>query len=460
MHFPARMLFNNLIMTNKSDTVFSDKALLLLFLPIAGELALHYSVGIFDSMMVSSVGEAAVSGVSLMDFVISFFNSLLTALAVGGGVVVGQHIGNMQEKESSAAAMQTLLLLSVSGVVLCAAALLLQPLIVNSLFGDLAPEVRRHATVYFEIIAFSLPFLGIYSAAAAVFRAHGNTALPLRIMIAANILNVAGNAFTIYIMNMETRGVAIATLGARVFSAVVITVLLLKQTPRKEISAFLRPDISAARRIIRLGIPYSFENGMFYLGRILVLIMVASFGTASIAANAVAQAIVLFQVLPGMAAVTGITVVVARCVGAEDFKKAEHYNNRIAGGIYLFHFASCMLILLLLPLIMQLYNLSPEATRLTKQIVMLHAFFTMAVWPASYALPATFRAAGDTRFPMIVSVSCMLLCRVGFSYILGIVLGMGVVGVWLGMFGDWIVKGIIFIIRYRSRKWQNFRLVN
>ena len=450
------MLFNNLIMTNKSDTVFSDKALLLLFLPIAGELALHYSVGIFDSMMVSSVGEAAVSGVSLMDFVIS----LLTALAVGGGVVVGQHIGNMQEKESSAAAMQTLLLLSVSGVVLCAAALLLQPLIVNSLFGDLAPEVRRHATVYFEIIAFSLPFLGIYSAAAAVFRAHGNTALPLRIMIAANILNVAGNAFTIYIMNMETRGVAIATLGARVFSAVVITVLLLKQTPRKEISAFIRPDIPAARRIIRLGIPYSFENGMFYLGRILVLIMVASFGTASIAANAVAQAIVLFQVLPGMAAVTGITVVVARCVGAEDFKKAEHYNNRIAGGIYLFHFASCMLILLLLPLIMQLYNLSPEATRLTKQIVMLHAFFTMAVWPASYALPATFRAAGDTRFPMIVSVSCMLLCRVGFSYILGIVLGMGVVGVWLGMFGDWIVKGIIFIIRYRSRKWQNFRLVN
>ena len=333
-------------MTNKSDTVFSDKALLLLFLPIAGELALHYSVGIFDSMMVSSVGEAAVSGVSLMDFVISFFNSLLTALAVGGGVVVGQHIGNMQEKESSAAAMQTLLLLSVSGVVLCAAALLLQPLIVNSLFGDLAPEVRRHATVYFEIIAFSLPFLGIYSAAAAVFRAHGNTALPLRIMIAANILNVAGNAFTIYIMNMETRGVAIATLGARVFSAVVITVLLLKQTPRKEISAFIRPDIPAARRIIRLGIPYSFENGMFYLGRILVLIMVASFGTASIAANAVAQAIVLFQVLPGMAAVTGITVVVARCVGAEDFKKAEHYNNRIAGGIYLFHFASCMLILL------------------------------------------------------------------------------------------------------------------
>lgn len=447
-------------MTIKGDTNFSDKALLLLFLPIAGELALRYTVGIFDSMMVSSVGEAAVSGVSLMDFVISFFNSLLTALAVGGGVVVGQHLGNSQHKESSGAAMQTMLLLAASGLALCAIALALQPLIVNSLFGNLAPDVRHHASVYFRITAFSLPFLGIYSAASAVFRAHGNTALPLRIMIATNLLNVAGNAFTIYIMNMETQGVAISTLGARVFSAALITAMLFSQTPRREFRTLLRPNISAARRIIRLGIPYSFENGMFYLGRVLVLIMVASFGTASIAANAVAQAIVLFQVLPGMAAATGITVVVSRCVGAGDFKKAEHYNNRIAGGIYLSHLASCLIVIALLPLIMHLYSLSPEATRLTERIVMLHAVFTVAVWPASYALPSTFRAAGDTRFPMMVSVSCMLLCRVGFSYILGVCLGMGVVGIWLGMFGDWVVKGAIFLTRYRSRKWQNFRLVN
>lgn len=446
-------------MTKSNDTYFSDKALLLLFLPIAGELALHYSVGIFDSMMVSSVGEAAVSGVSLMDFVISFFNSLLTALAVGGGVMMGQHFGNSQKEESSDVAVQSVLLLAMAGIILSAIIYALQPFIINRLFGELAPEVRRHATEYFNIIAASLPFLGIYSAAAAAYRAYGNTTLPLRIMIIANLLNVAGNAITIYLLDMETRGVALTTLGARIFAAVVITVMLLRILTNNGNLLRYHLYFPTIRKIIRLGVPYCFENGMFYLGRVLVLIMVASFGTASIAANAVTQAIVLFQVLPGMAAVTGITVVVSRCVGAAEFRKAEYYNHRIVGGIYIFHLVSCAAVIILMPLIMHLYNLSAEATVLTRQLVLLHAGFTVMIWPVSYALPATFRAAGDTRFPMYVSVTCMLLCRVGFSYILGITMGLGVLGIWLGMFGDWIVKGVIFILRYRSRKWQKFRLV-
>lgn len=441
-----------------SNTDFSDKALLLLILPIAGELALHYSVGIIDTMMVSGIGEAAVSGVSLMDFVISFFNSLLTALAVGGGVVVGQHIGNSQGRQGSGAAVQTIMLLAASGVALAAVACALRPFIVGRLFGELAPDVARYAGDYFPVVALSLPFLGIYSAAAAVYRAYGNTALPLRIMAVANALNIAGNAVAIYALGAGTRGVALSTLGARVFAAAAIIALLLRRLPLRGLAA-LRVRPRMMRSIARLGTPYSFENGMFYLGRVLVLIMVASFGTASIAANAVAQAITLFQVLPGMAAVGGITVVVSRCVGAGDFSRAEHYTRRIVGGIYIFHIVSCAAVCGLLPLIMRLYNLSPEATGLTVRIVVLNALFTIAVWPVSYALPATFRAAGDTRFPMAVSVACMIVCRVGFSWLLGIHAGMGVVGVWLGMFGDWIVKGAIFLVRYRSRRWQRYRLV-
>jgi putative MATE family efflux protein len=446
-------------MTKPHDTNFSDKALLLLFLPIAGELALHYTVGIVDSMMVSSVGEAAVSGVSLMDFVVSFFNSLLTALAVGGGVVVGQHLGNSQSRESSGVALQTILLLGLSGVLLSAIVYALQPVIVNRLFGPLAPEVRSHATAYFSLIAASLPFLGIYSAAASVFRAYGNTRLPLRTMVVANLLNVAGNAAAIYLLDMGTRGVAAATLGARIFAAAAITAMLLRRMSASGTMPQICLHLPTMRRIARLGIPYSFENGMFYLGRVLVLIMVASFGTASIAANAVTQAIILFQVLPGMAAVTGITVVVSRCVGAGSYTKARYYTRHIVKGIYLAHIVSCIAVTAFLPTLMRLYNLSPEAIGLTRQLVMIHALFVVTVWPASYALPATFRAAGDTRFPMRTGVACMLFCRVGFSWLLGIEMGMGVVGVWLGMFGDWIVKGTIFLLRYRSCKWQQFRLV-
>lgn len=446
-------------MTHHSDLRYTDRALLLLILPVAGELALHYAVGFADTLMVAGVSEAAVSGVSLMDFVVSFFNSVLTALAVGGGVVVGQHYGGHRREESSSAVAQTLLLLAAAGAALAVIAAWLTPFVTGRLFGHLAADVRTAASTYYGTILLSLPFLGIYSAGAAAFRAYGNTALPLRIMIIANLLNVAGNAVAIYALSLGVRGVALATLGARILAAAAVVALLLRRMARAGMPIRMRLRMRMSAKIARLGVPYCFENGMFYLGRVLVLIMVASFGTASIAANAVAQAVVLFQVLPGMAAVTGITVVVARCVGAGDYRLAEHYTARIVRGVYLSHAVSCIAVCAALPLILSAYGLSAEATELARRIVLIHAAFVMVVWPMSYCLPATFRAAGDTRFPMKVSVACMIACRVGFSWLLGVWMGMGVVGVWLGMFGDWIVKGAIFILRYRGRRWQSFRVV-
>lgn len=439
---------------------FSNRDILLLFLPIAGELLLHYTVGIVDSIMVGSVGEAAVSGVSLMDFVISFFNSLLTALAVGGTVVIGQYLGNADRLRAADAAVQMVLLMALAGTLLALAAYALQPFITGRLFGDLAPDVRRHADVYFGILAASLPFMGVYSAGAAVFRSIGNTVLPLRIMILANVLNVAGNAVLIYGFDMETEGIALPTLAVRVLSAAAILLLLAVHARRRGVVPRFRVSMGIARSFFVVGVPYSFENGMFYLGRVLVLIMVASFGTASIAANAVAQAVTLFQVLPGMAVAAGIPLVVSRCVGAGDFRLARLYNRRIVTGIYAAHLASCALVTALLPVVLDVYGLSPEATSMARDIILVHALFVVLVWPMSYALPATFRAAGDTRFPMVVSVTCMLLCRVVFSYILGISFGLGVLGVWLGLFVDWMVKGLVFLLRYLSGKWQNYRLVD
>ena len=161
-----------------------------------------------------------------------------------------------------------------------------------------------------------------------------------------------------------------------------------------------------------------------------------------------------------MAAAAGIPLVVSRCVGAGDFRLARLYNRRIVTGIYAAHLASCALVTALLPVVLDVYGLSPEATSMARDIILVHALFVVLVWPMSYALPATFRAAGDTRFPMVVSVTCMLLCRVVFSYILGISFGLGVLGVWLGLFVDWMVKGLVFLLRYLSGKWQNYRLVD
>ncbi|XMB29037.1 MATE family efflux transporter [Paenibacillus sp. BR2-3] len=213
------------------------------------------------------------------------------------------------------------------------------------------------------------------------------------------------------------------------------------------------------RKILSIGAPYGLENGLFYLGRIIVLSLVASFGTAAIAANAVSGTIVMFQVLPGIAIGLGLTVVISRCVGAGDYEQAKYYTKKIMGIVYVTHVISCALVLALLPVILKVYGLSEAATSLTTQIVWWHAAFTLFIWPLGYTLPVTFRSSGDAKFPMIVGMLTMFLCRIALAYFLGIYLDMGMFGTWIAMFMDWIVKAILFLHRYISGKWTKFHAI-
>ena len=486
----------------KNVRFFTDKMLWTLFLPLMAEQFLKYTVGIADSMMVSGIGEAAISGVSLIDFVISLFNSLFTALAIGGSVVVSQYIGKGLPGQAGRASLQLLWLNALLSLLVMLGLYLLRPFILGCLFGNLDADVESHARVYLDITALSLPFLAVYSAGAAIFRCAGNTVLPMKIMLGMNLLNVVGNAVFIYGLDMETAGAAWSTLLSRFLSAVLVCFCLfrarlpfmqaLKPVPdseeryREEAWSGLGSgnpawigsspgagsgqkfrkgkkkiaDASILGKILKVGFPYGFENCMFYMGRILVLGMVASFGTSSIAANSVAGSIVLFQVLPGMAIVAGMPVVIARCVGAGDYAQAKFYNRKIIGYTYLCHIVSCLLVLLLLPLVLRVYGLSDVTALLTRRIVWLHALFTLLLWPLCYVLPTTFRASGDVRFPMWVSILSMIFCRLLFSWIFGIVLGGGVVGIWLGMFVDWFAKGVVSLWRYFSGKWMEFRLLH
>lgn len=446
---------------------YSDKMLWALFLPLMAEQFLKYSLGIADSMMVSGIGEAAISGVSLIDFVISLFNSLFSALAIGGSIVASQYLGKGMKGQAGNASVQLIWLSGALSVLATCGIYLLRPFILSRLFGDLAPEVELNAGIYLDITALSLPFLAVYSAGAAIFRCARNTVLPMKIMIGANLLNVGGNALLIYALDMEVAGAAWATLISRILSAVLVIAFLIKaripfmQDARLHSlsSAFSTEYRGSVGKILKVGMPYSFENGMFYLGRVLVLAMVAAAGTSALAANSVAGTIILFQVLPGMAIVAGMPVVIAHCVGAGDYVQARFYNKKILGYTYLCLLASCVLVVAALPLTLRIYGLPEQTSAWIREIVWLHALFTVLFWPLCYVLPTTFRAAGDVRFPMWTSILSMIFCRLLFSYLFGIVLEGGVVGIWLGMFVDWVAKAVVFVFRYFSGKWTQFRLI-
>jgi len=321
--------------------------------------------------------------------------------------------------------------------------------------------VRHDASHYLVFSAISAPFLAVYAAAAAIFRTMSNAKLPMYIMAAANLLNVLLTAISIYTFHTGILGIAISTLIAKMLACFVIVYLLLDIRLKLHIrkSFIYKFDYEIIKKILNIGVPYGFENSMFYVGRIIVLSLVSLFGTASIAANAVGGTIVMFQVLPGMAIGTGLSVVVSRCIGANDFAQAKFYVRKSMISIYIVQLFSTVVILLLLEPLLLVYNLSSEAINLTRQIVWYHGIAMCLIWPLAYTYPIVFRAAGDAKYPMIVNLVCMFACRVILAYVFALTFDLGMIGTWFAMFADWAVKAVFFTIRYLKGTWMKFKAI-
>lgn len=377
--------------TVATNRLFSNQDLLKLFLPVIIEQFLEYLVGLADSIMVAHVGESAISGVSLVDFVMALLISLFAALSTGGAVIAGQYMGRKQMEDTREAANQLVWFSGAISVVIMFLVYLGKPFILDGLFGQITDEVRRDADTYLTITALSIPFLALYNAGAAVFRTMGNSKLPMpmKVMLYMNIAHAVGNAILIYGFGFGVEGVAIPTLVARIAAAVVVLAMAFntKQSLYLKKSVTHKINWPMIQRILSIGVPYGLENGLFYLGRIVMLSLVAAFGTAAIAANAVSATIVMFEVLPGMAIGLGLTVVISRCVGAGDYEQVRYYTKKVMGFVYAAHVVSNSAVLALLPSILHVYGLSEAATALTTKIVWYHAAFGVTIWPLAYILP-------------------------------------------------------------------------
>jgi len=443
--------------------MFTNRELRHLFLPLVVEQALEFLVGLTATLFVSSVGEAAVSGVSLVDAIIMLLIAAFGALATGGAVVAGQYLGNRQPDKANEAVRHLFWLAAVASLAVTAFLYIGTPWILDGLFGAITPEVRHHASTYLALVNASIPAIALYAAAAAVFRTIGKTRVTMYVAALMNVGNIVASAVLIYGFHLGTVGVGIASLGSRVLAAAVMVALALNRA----LPVFLRfsgkivdqlrgPMVAA---ILKIGVPFAVENGLFHVGRILVLSLISGFGTAAIAANAVGTAISVFQVLPGMAIGLGLTTVISRCVGAGDFDQARFYHRKIIRLVYVTNMALSLLILAGLPWILGAYHLSPEATSLAWMLLLIHTAGVLTIWPLGLTLPVTLRATGDARFPLAVSLSTMVACRLVLAYVFGVGLGMGVVGAWLAMVCDWAVRSVFFVGRYRSGRWMQFRVV-
>ena len=423
---------------DRSHYLFDNKALTALIIPLIVEQLLAVLVGMADSIMVANVGEAAVSGVSLVDNIMVLLINIFAALATGGAVVAGQYLGQKREKDACIAAKQLIWFIFLCSVGITAIVYLGRNFILHSVFGAIDADVMSSANTYLMIVTASIPFIALYNGGAAIFRAMGNSKVSMQVSIVMNVINVAGNAILIYGFHRGTEGVAIPTLVSRMVAAILILGLLCNQTRVLHLEKTLRYHLngSMVKRILNIGVPNGLENSMFQLGKILVLSLVSTFGTSAIAANAVSNAVALFQILPGMAISLAVTTVISRCVGAGDYEQAKYYTRKLLKITYCCMAVTVALIFAVLPLIMKVYNLSAGTSAESEKILLFHGCSAILVWPIAFNLPAVFRASGDVRYSMITSIVSMWIFRIAFSYILGKYMGIGVFGVWIAMIID------------------------
>lgn len=436
--------------------MFDNQMLVRLIIPLIIEQFLTVTVGMADSVMIASVGEAAVSGVSLVDTVNILLINVFAAMATGGAVVAGQYLGQKRQKEACKAADQLVLFITFFSIIIMVLMYLCKNWILHGVFGKIDSDVMGYANTYLVIVSLSIPFIALYNGGAALFRTMGNSNISMIITLIMNIINVIGNAILIYGFQMGVAGAAIPTLFSRIVAAVLIIVLLRKQVLLVHLTKpfQFKLNFHFIKKILRIGVPNGLENSMFQLGKILVLSLVAGFGTASIAANAVSNTIANFQILPGMAIGLATITVVSRCVGAGDYEQVRFYTRKLLRITYLSMILINIIIDLGLPLILWIYNLTPETGMITKQLILYHSICCVTIWPFSFTLPNALRASNDVRFCMVTSIVSMWVWRIAFSFVLAQFLHLGVFGVWVAMTIDWLFRAICFVIRYRGSRWQ------
>ena len=443
------------------NLLFPRRALWMLLIPLIIEQMLNSLMGMVDTLMVSRVGAEAISAVSLVDSINNLVLQVFAAMAAGAAIICSQYLGRKDEKGCNDAAKQIVLtVVVISSVIMIIGVGFRKPLL-HLIFGSVEEAVMTNAQMYFLITALSYPFIALFQAGAAFYRACGNSKFTMKTALIANVANIVGNTLFIFVLQMGAAGAAISTLISRALCAFVVFYALRKPGYAIQLKNYfsIRPDLNLIVKILAIGVPSGIENGMFQFGNLAIQSTVSSLGTAAIAAQAMT---IIFENVNGMAAVgigIGLMTVVGQSIGAGRQEEAKYYIVKLAGYAEVAMIISCILVYIAARPVTVLAGMSEESTALCMQMILAITIVKPLLWVPSFTPPNGLRAAGDVRFSMITATLTMWLCRVALSIFLMRVVKTGPIGVWYGMFADWGVRGVIFTIRFVRGKWLRFKVI-
>jgi len=445
----------------ESNKRFSNRFLLALILPLFIEQFLVMLIGITDTLMISYVGEAAVSGVSLVNMFFTIFIYIFVALASGGAVVVSQYIGNKDRLKGGLAAGQIIMIGTLLSLVSMVLVLTFNNQILSMLFGQVDQAVMDASIIYLKIAAYSLPAIAIYNGGAALYRSMGKNKTIMYISLITNVINMIGNAIGVFVLKAGVAGVAWPSFISRVLAAVVMIAFCFSSSNEiiLKFKDIIRWNKEMVKRILNIAIPNSIENGLFQFAKVALSAITALFGTSQIAANGIAQSFWSLAALVGVAMGPAFITVIGQSMGSKDFKASEYYMKKL---LRITFFASIIwngIILILTPFILRLYDLSDETKQLVIVLVIIHNIANSVIFPISAPFANGLRASGDVKFTMYVSFFSTFIVRVFLSIVFGIWMNLGVIGIALAMVCDWSVRAIFVTLRYKSGRWKAFNVI-
>lgn len=441
------------------------KNVLKLAIPIMVEQTFVMLLGVCNTMMAGHIGEDAVSAIGMVDSINMLFISFFAALSVGATVVVAQQIGQEQPKKANETAKQAIISgLIVSGAITLFLWIFRVPLI-NFLYGSAEELVKSNAKLYIEFTLFTYPFVALSQIANGILRGAGDTKTPMYISMFMNVINITLGYILIYgfhslyIPSLGIMGAAIAIAIARMIGAVIMVIILFRGSKIIKIKKLFpfKFDMKVQKSIFNIGIPAGMEQVIFNTGKLIVQIFIVTMGTSSIAANAIGMSISQIINVPGNALCLAATTLVGQYIGRNDIKGAKSTL------IYLVKFTTVCLVsigILFVPIaewVASLYTNVPEVIRLTGLLIKSNSIALLA-WAISFVLSSGLKGAGDTRYTMMTAFIGMWIFRICLGYILGIVFKMGILGIWIAMYIDWIVRGTMYSLRLRGEKWVLHRL--
>lgn len=445
----------------KQQHMFTNRMIRSLLIPVVLEQLLNSIMGTADTMMVSNVGSAAISAVSLVDSINILVIQAFSAFAAGGAIVCAQYIGQQNQERANESARQVLFIITLISIVVSAICLGFKKPLLRLIFGSVEADVMRASEIYFFYTALSFPFIALYDAAASIFRAQDNTKGPMTISMISNIMNIVGNAIMIWGFHMGVAGAAIATLISRIFCALVVLIQLRRDRQPIVVRDYLkiRPDWPMIGRILGIGIPSGVENSMFQLGKLAIQSTVSTLGTVAIAAQAMTNILENLNGIAGIGVGVGLMTIVGQCMGANRKDEAVYYIKKLSVIAEVTIIVSCLLVFILTRPVTMLGGMEKTSADMCWHMVMWITIVKPIMWVSAFVPAYGLRAAGDVKFSMISSCAVMWLCRFCLSVLLIRGLGFGPMGVWIGMFADWTVRAVLFTWRFHSRKWLEHKVI-